>query len=277
MNGMRLPRGAVRAALLCAALGAACSQPEPVCSVARGTFAATYELVEGEGDCALLTGELLGVQAYNQQQSSSNTRPNYRDSSIAIQPQSITDLLGASAGLVEPNTADTPYALGDFAGAEPSGDYCTAPTLSTSRLRLPVVPEQEIDACTTAPEQPAVDVAYEFANVRVINTARNYGTKLEADLTYTNGGCVAKYKVRAVYPAVACDAAVYPEPSSEPIATDDNGDPICPAAPDPVEPVPSDDLCSPVAIPERGVIAGSGISGDFAVQCDPVLLHCVLK
>lgn len=266
-----------RAALVASTLIVGCSQPDPTCSVASGVFAARYELVEGEGDCAGLTGELLGVQAYSQPTSASNPRPNYRNASIGIQPQSITDLLGASAGVVEPDPADTPYGLGKFASSKPSNDYCSVPEVSEARVRLPDIPEQAIDECTTSPAQPSVDVSYVFENVEIIDTAEHYGTKLTADLTYRNGGCTAKYRVRAVYPAHPCDAQVYPEPSSDPIETDANGDPICPAPSEPLEPVASDDLCSPVARPDLGIPTGSGISADYAVECDPVLLHCVLK
>jgi hypothetical protein len=253
----------------------ACSQPEPVCSVSSGIFAARYELVEGEGDCAGLTGELLGVAAYAQPFSKSDPRPNYKNASIGIQPQSLTDLLGASAGVVEPEAGDAPYGLGKFASSKPKRDLCSVPTLSEARLRLPEIPEQQVDECTTAPAQDPVDVSYVFENVEIVASAQNYGTKLTADLTYTFNGCTAKYKVKAVYPAVACDAQSYPEP--EPIETDENGDPICPAPSEPLESLPNDDLCSPVANPELGLAAGSGISADFPVECDPVLLHCVLK
>lgn len=40
--------------------------------------------------------------------------------------------------------------------------------------------------------------------------------------------------------------------------------------------VANPDYCSPVALPEKGLAVGSGISPDFPVVCDPDLLMCVL-
>jgi hypothetical protein len=263
------------AVLLVIAL-AGCDQPEPTCSVARGTFAASYTLVEGEGDCAGLTGELLGVQAYASRTSKSDPYPDYRNASIGIEPLALNGLLGGAAGLVEPNAADKPYGLGHFSSPTPDDGYCKVPSLTTSRVRLPVTPAHDVDECTSAPEQPEIDVSYVFENVRVLATAANYGTKLEADLTYTLNGCVAKYKVAAIYPAVSCDAQVYPE--AEPIAySEEDGSAICPAPVEMPEPQPKDAMCSSVANLDEGLLYGSGISPDFAVKCDPVLLHCVLK
>lgn len=265
-------------ALSVLSLGAmGCDQPAPKCGVARGMFAATYTLVSGEGECAMLHGDLLGVQAYNARTSASDDRPDYDKTSVAIQPQALTDLLGASAGLADPNEDDLPYALGRFAHSSPKSSYCDVPELSVARLRLPEIAEQEVDACTTLPVQPAVDISYEWSNVRVLVTPANYGTRFEADLTYTNGDCTATYKVAAIYPVVSCDAAPVPE---EPEATDPeetDEEPMCPAEPEPVTPIPDDGLCAAVPDVAAGHPIGSGISPDFAVRCDPDLLLCVLK
>lgn len=40
--------------------------------------------------------------------------------------------------------------------------------------------------------------------------------------------------------------------------------------------VPNQDFCSPVALPEKGISTGTGISPDFPVVCDPTLFMCVL-
>jgi hypothetical protein len=253
-----------------------CDQPEPTCSVARGAFAAKYTLIEGEGDCTGLTGELLGVQAYASRTSKSDPYPDYRNASIGIEPLALNGMLGGAAGLVEPNADDKPFGLGKFSSATPEDGLCKVPSLTTSRVRLPVIPAHDVDECTTAPEQPEVDVSYVFENVKVLVSAANYGTKLEADLTYTLNGCVAKYKVAAIYPAVNCDAQVYPE--AEPITySEEDGSAICPAPVEMPEPLPTDAMCASVANLDAGLLYGSGISPDFAVRCDPTLLHCVLK
>ena len=40
--------------------------------------------------------------------------------------------------------------------------------------------------------------------------------------------------------------------------------------------VPNQDFCSAVALPEKGIATGTGISPDFPVVCDPALFMCVL-
>ncbi len=193
----------------------ACDQPRPRCSIAQGDFAATYTLVSGEGDCATLRGEVLGVQAYYAKTSDRNPRPDYEHASIGIQPQSITDLLGGTGGCGEPDPSDAPYSFGGFASAEPGADdFCIVPTLSSARLRLPAIAGQ-VNACMCVPARPAVDVSYEWSNVRVYTTAAAHGTQLAGDLRYTKDGCTATYRVQAVYPAVACGALVEPPAESD--------------------------------------------------------------
>ena len=297
--GTRYPRHALAwtptvalAAQLLALLG--CEQPRPRCSVARGEFAAVYKLRSGTGPCAMLQGELLGVQAYNAPRSSSDSRPDYGATSVGIQPAALSALL-ASAGDVAADDEDRPYGLGPFRASEPDAeDLCVVPTLTTARVRLPAIPER-VDACTTTPAQPATDVSYAFRNVRVYANAGAYGTQLAADLTYTRDGCSAEYEVWAVYPAVACGVAL---PGSD-VGADDAGsepaldagdgeradagpaiDPAtgepCPAQEAPSPPQgPDETLCAAEPDLEAGRPVGSGINSAFAITCDPNLLLCV--
>ncbi len=286
----------------------ACHEPRPRCSIGQGDFAATYRLVSGSGDCALLRGERLGVQAYYSPKSAADPRPDYERASIGIQPQSITDLLTASAGSAQPNADDLPYSLGAFASAQPGpDDFCVVPSLSRARLRLPAIAAQS-DACD-ASDQPAVDLTYEWSNVRVYTTAAAYGTQLSADLRYTQDGCTAVYEVRAVSPAVSCgmmqdeggddanDGAgdprgggldgssldAGPPPEANAGARADAGgvggpdeDGGCPPPAPLAPPPPPDDSACWAADPARGRPLGSGINDEFAVHCDPDLLLCVL-
>lgn len=275
----------------------ACDQPAPKCTVARGYFSATYTLVSGEGECAELIGEVLGVQAYNAQQSASDKAPDYDHSSIGIQPQAITDLLGSGRELLEPDGTDQPYALGNFASAEPKSDFCAAPTLSVAQLRLAEVPE-ETEICPPLPAEPAVDIRYEFSNVRVYTTAAAIGTQLSADLTYTKDGCTATYRVAAVYPSVSCEVPPAEEeappeevpvevPVEEPVEEPDDAGvgeaDACvveelPEEPAPApEPVLDEKLCEAEPNAAEGRPVGSGINPDFAIRCDPDLRLCVLK
>ena len=285
-------------ALSAGALLLGCDQPAPKCTVARGYFSATYTLVSGEGECAELKGEVLGVQAYSGQQSARDTAPDYDKGSIGIQPQGITDLLFSGREPADPESGDQPFALGSFSSAEPKGDFCAAPTLSVARLELGEVPEQT-EMCPPLPAEPAVSIRYEFSNVRVYTTASAIGTQLSADLTYTKDGCTATYRVAAVYPSVSCEVPPAVEetpaeetPTEEPPpeelpADDDAGvaeDASCPEAEEPElpeeplpEPVLDEKLCAPVANAAEGRPIGSGINPDFAIRCDPDLRLCVLN
>jgi hypothetical protein len=277
-----------------AALVGCADQPEPKCSVARGNFAATYTLISGEGECAELKGEILGVQAYNARTSKTDPTPDYDHTSIGIQPQSITDFIWG--GATDEDSKHKPFALGKFSSKEPdSQGFCAAPKLSVSRFSSAEVPEQS-DACTTTPALPAVDFKYEFSDVRVYSTVAALGTQLSATLNYTKDGCSAKYRVRAVYPAVSCagagpvppatDAAIMSEEDAgaEATATEDDagsggdaGVECPPAEPPSGPPVPDATLCSPDPDPDQGRPIGSGLNADFDIRCDPDLLLCVLK
>jgi hypothetical protein len=290
-----------------------CDQPAPKCTVQRGAYAATYTMVSvtGSGDCGSLKGELLNVTAFGVPTSRSDPQPDPARTVIGVQPQTVTDLLGAAGNaMVEPNAEDNGVSTGEFAESEPGkDDFCVAAALSPARVRLPTLPESRV-MCVTTPEQPAVDVTYEFKNLRVYTTAAAYGTQLAADLTYSKDGCSAVYRVAAVYPAVDCtalqastdspatgdDAGVANDafvPQGMDAAADiDSGVPeedagevsdIDGSCPAPMEsdpapaPVPDDNLCSPFSDISMGRATGSGINPDFAVRCDPDLLLCVLS
>jgi hypothetical protein len=157
----------------------------------------------------MLPGEVLNVMTYNPSKSATDTTPNWDKASVAIEPSGITNLL--SEPVTDPNTDDSPYGIGDFNTASPDDSgFCVAPTLTVARLRLPAV-TADATMCPPLAAAPAVDVQYAFSNVRSYATAAAMGTQLSADLTYTTtdptgATCVAKYHVRAVYPAVSCGA-----------------------------------------------------------------------
>lgn len=257
----------------------ACEQPEPRCNVAHGSFWAKYTLVEGDsGACSMLTGEQLDVQSYYAPRSATDKRPDFEKVSIAIQPMTITAALGNAAGIEEPNADDKAYSMGLIGTARPGSDgFCRADKLSVARLRLPAVAEHPVDECTTAPEAPAYDIKYEFSRVRVYYTPSAIGTQFEADLTYTQDDCVAKYRVAAVFPMVSCAATPAVDagmPAADAGAVDAgevdasaaDGGVVCPPPPPPgPDPSPDDSLCE-----------NAGINPDFALSCDPATMMCVL-
>ena len=269
-------------ALLCS-LASACDQPKPKCTTAHGNFAATFELVSGDGACAELTSGVLNVQSYNDPISDSNRNHDPNKPSLAIQAQEVTDALSTGR---EVDGDGKPFAFGAFVDAEPDGDgICSVKSLSKAVLVAPAteaVPEMMIDECTTEPAQPAqdaIDVSYKWSNVRVVVTPAAIGTKLEADLTYTVGDCSAKYKVAAVWPIVECGSPVEgsdepsDEPEPEPDPADEDGGTDAPDADCPEEePEPP----APELEADDEICETQGAIPDFPVRCDRDLLMCVL-
>jgi hypothetical protein len=278
---------------------AGCEQPRPRCNIARGTFAARYTLRASSGSCTPLVGETLNVQAYTAMRSARDTRPDFDKTSIAIQPDTLGAILGKLADRAEPAAGDQPYAFGPFADNEPDkDDYCTVPTLTLARVRLPMLSEKVV-MCTTYPPEPSVDVSYEFSNVRVYTTAAAYGTHFTAELIRREPDCVAEYQVTALYPAVACDAPApmadggsddEEVPAIAPPVLDGGLDAMLPAEADgdaatpmpgcePDEPtgprVLDESLCAAAADPSQARATGSGINPDFPVYCDPDLWLCL--
>ncbi|MEY4578328.1 MAG: hypothetical protein RL701_3031 [Pseudomonadota bacterium] len=246
----------------------ACDQPSPKCNVAHGAFAAKYTLESGEGACAELHGEVLYLQSYYAQRSRQDNRPDLDKTSIAIAPGSIVDAL-AGAGDIQPGVEDVPYALGVFTTKEPDDNTdCIAPRLTAATLHLGPLPAA--DECT---EAPTYNLRYEFSHVRVRYSASEIGTRFYADLSYTDGDCTAKYRVTALYPAVACGQDPEEPPAEEPteaVSDDDAGTPDPGAECPPSEPAPA----APV---DETKCKDPNINPDYAVVCDPDVLMCVLK
>ena len=254
-------------------LVSACDQPKPKCTAAHGNFAATFELVSGEGACAELTSGVLNVQSYNDPKDGPGTVLDQDKPTLAIQTQDTTDVLW-SGRATDPD--ETTYAFGPFDTSEPDGDgICSVGSLSEAVLKADAteeIPPMMIDECTTdpgAPAQPEIDIRYKWTNVRIVVTPAAIGTKLEADLEYTVGDCTAEYKVAAVWPVGECGSPVEGSGEPAPMDEEDAGvDPNCPqeeSEPPPPELEADDEICE-----TQGAIP------DFALSCDPTLLMCVL-
>ncbi|WP_438030909.1 hypothetical protein [Sorangium sp. So ce233] len=120
---------------------------------------------------------------------------------------------------------------------------------------------------------------YEWSNLQVYVTAANLGNTFQADLTYTEGTCTAKYRVVGLWPQVGCEKLV-----EQPVVDPDTGEPEVDS--DTGEPVteivatgePEDKLCDNIPDAESPYFLpyASGIAEDLKVKCDPVMLVCVL-
>ncbi|MGK3996479.1 hypothetical protein [Sorangium sp. So ce1024] len=236
------------------ALVASCEQRRVTCTAAHGAFAAKYTLIpgskRGEGTCDTLKGEIIGIEKYNPRRADDPRRPDPTKAHVAIRTSTIAfTALGAP---VEPD-AIVLDSIGDFASVDPDeNDVCTVPSFTEARLSLPAYEEPPpADAPEETPptQHPAVDIRYEWSNLRIYVTAAYPGTQIVGDLTYTENGCSASYSVVGLYPAVECLRDGVPDPT----------------------------LCDPRPDPASGRF-GSGINPDFAdrLTCDADTGLCVL-
>jgi len=247
----------------------ACSQknPSPPCNTGHGDYAAKYILVEGSktgtGTCDELVGEAIGVDKYY---------PIDRGASlVALQPES------AAALALSPAGDGNLYAIGNLESEMPTPeDFCNLVNMKPAdALFTPPAVELLEDGGMpdgTAPDttkgtvvegedggqlyQPNDEpLKYEFNNVKfwTIGAAPS-AQQFTADLTYTQDGCSAKYKVVAMYPAVHC------------VTQDADGNPVA-----------DDSLCDPKEDYDAGRLFGSGIFYQFETFCDVKSGYCQLK
>jgi hypothetical protein len=241
--------------MLASTLGACdAQQQDPQCVVARavsdgstGSFATSYTLVPGQdatASCAQLKPERVGLQKYFSQSPLAEVQdPNARDT-VAIRVDRVGVELKKTTGsaptyTLDPDAPQQPSSVGALTTDAPGPDnYCEVPTLNETRLEA-----------RSTNGGADLSLTYAWSNLRVYNTSDIPGTLFVADLTYTENGCTADYKVKGIWPVVSCATSGKPDESK----------------------------CDPKADPSVGRLRGSGINPSFAVKCDPNALICVLK
>jgi len=264
----RIFAGMLAAGVATASLNA-CSQknPSPPCNTGHGDYAAKYLYIEGSktgtGTCDQLVGEAIGVDKYYPIDGGASL--------VALQPETSMAL-----GLA-PAEGGNLYALGNLESEKPTPeDMCNLVNMKpVDALYTPAAVELLEDGGMpdgTAPDLgngsvvPLEDggsayqpndqaVKYVFDNVKfwTIGAAPS-AQQFTADLTYTQDGCSAKYKVVAMYPAVHC------------VTQDENGNPVADNA-----------LCDPKEDYDAGRLFGSGIFYEFETFCDIKSGYCQLK
>jgi hypothetical protein len=252
------------AAIAAASLLPGCpEQPELGCVVAHGPFAATYTLVEGTGACAEKKGDIVGLQ---QLFASKDRKQDLSRSELAIQAVAMASVAqdrSSNYGVIDADPAHELYAKGALDSSEPSNGFCSVRTTRAAQLELPEIPARnpqdggtDADAGTEPdPGRPAISLRYEWSNVRILVKPSAPGQAFSADLTLTENGCTAKYRVNAVFPYHDC------------VPRDEEGN----AAGE-----PDDRRCAPQPDYDAGIPVGSGINPDFPVACSPELEACVL-
>ncbi len=115
-------------------IAVSCSdQPRPKCTTGRGQFAATYKPVAVADAGCSLTGEKIGVEAYNPALPD-NSNADLNKGSIAIKGGKMAAAITAHGGVAE--TTHDPNSIGNFSTSEPGGDnFCDVPTLSAGGFR----------------------------------------------------------------------------------------------------------------------------------------------
>lgn len=265
-----LPFLAKRLAMPLAALGVVtltstgCTQPPVACTLSAAMpYTGKYKLASGEGNgpCAELPGDALGFGAYNPQKPEGP--PDLNQVSMAVRTTFLGSLVAHAAeyGLVDETDGHAPHAFGKFeSGLPDENGICRPASLSEALQDVPAVAADEgdpEDPEDDIPEQPATSVRETWTDVEVYVTAANAGTQVRGHYAVEQDGCQAEYDVLAVFPQVWCgDEDSIPDADAD----DDNE--------------PDDTLCAAEAHPLLGY--GSGISPDFPVICDPVMLFCVL-
>ncbi len=201
-----------------------CTQPLMNCTSAHGTFAAKFELVEGDPNtaCGSLVGDVLGFQSYYYEGGLNDT-PDYNRAKVAIRPETLGLLLEHAVSQGVPVADAEPNAIGDFAAGLPTEDeFCEIPRFQQhSEANIPLVPAVPDDPETpdedeSIPEQPATYLKYEWKNAKVLVSADAQGTQFAADLRFTQDNCTADYRVTGLYPLVGCE-------SDDDCTADDNG------------------------------------------------------
>jgi len=245
------------AALTAAATG--CAQPPPGCVVSTSVpfalpYAAQYKQTSADDGsaCSGFKGDQIGMSPYTAA-NKDRTAPDLSKVSMGMRTLRLGTLAAnAEANGVKDSTdGDSPTAFGPFKSAFPdANDICT-PTLDPAKQVLAEVPGSDSgtpdDTSDDVPTQPATDLEEDWSDVQVYVTAAVAGTQVSGHYTYKDNseGCQAEYDVLAVFPAVACGD------------TDEDGNVT-----------PNIDFCSPVAIPDKGIVVGSGINPDFPTKCE---------
>jgi hypothetical protein len=220
------------AALFASSLaGCGALQQDPQCVVAKGTFATVYT-PRSTTTCTPLKPEVVGLEKYFTED------PAMKDT-VALRVRRVGDMMLKSTGTsptvtLDPDAPLAPHSVGEMTEVPGPDNFCEVPSLGATQL---------------VARTPALSLTYAWSNLRVYNTAEIPGTQFTADLTYTENGCTADYKVKGIWPVVSCATGGKPDETK----------------------------CDPKADPSVGRLRGSGINPSFAVKCDPNALICVLK
>jgi hypothetical protein len=162
-------------------------QPPGACKATHSSNYALYDLTEGTGPCAELTGDFIYMSKYNE--------PGSTENRFSLTPEVVT-----STYLQDPRISEfkSLTAFGDYPNNPDESGICEATNLSPINV---TVSELAVDG---GDPLPAADFSYTFTDVRIASTPQVPGTQWTAKLTYRDGSCTAKYDVTGISPIVTC-------------------------------------------------------------------------
>ncbi|WP_309888059.1 hypothetical protein [Archangium sp.] len=204
-------------------------QAPPQCVVGRGDHAVRYTLKTGTGTCAQKKAEIIGAQAFRVP--GSGIPPT-----VSLKPAPLAALEGR-------DPANSVLASGDFTTEYPEENTCVVRQLSEARQVF------QPDNATT------VDLSYRFSNLRIQAQAAIPGTQWVADLSYSEGDCMATYEAVGVFPAIKCERQVQ--------------DPAFPNDPTKKVTVRDPNVC-------KQPRAGLSLDPAYAIVCEETTNLCVL-
>ena len=252
------------AALASSASIVACSQSPTQCTAGNADsygFAVKYYGKTTPAPACAVAGDTIGFGTYHPAGGGDDKKqPDFSvPGGVAFQQESIGNLVISQeeGGAVDPAAGHKAYSLGKFASLEPDASgFCSVDAPSAAEKSYPAVAD---DPATTDKDEslPATSFKSEWSNVKIYVTAAAQGTQFSGHLKQTLDSCVAEYDVAGVWPAIPCGKDV------------DDGKGGTKTVIDPVQ-------CCPAADPNGGRPAGSGVSPDFPLKCDPDLFMCVL-
>jgi hypothetical protein len=232
--------------------GCEVEQPAGACKASHSSNYAIFDLTSttGTGECTALTGDFVFMSKYNEP-----------GTDVARLSLSVDTIAGALTGDERISEFQSLTHLGDYP-EEPTDGVCVAPTLSPVAVNIPASGDPADGG------DPAVNVTYNFSNVRVVSTALVPGTQWTANLEYTAGGCTATYNVVGISPLVTChEVFINADDEVKPVLNEQGMPIMAPAK------------CDPVVLDGRRSAAVSDLTGEttniaFDLVCDPTPRLC---
>jgi hypothetical protein len=258
----------VVAFILLAGGGIACDavQPKPQCKTRRQDYAARY-IEEGTPSAAcrdkVITGEVLHLATYAPDPTKAGDTPG-----LGIEASAVSSALeAAEEAMVNPVT-EMPFSFGKFTTLTPeTDDICHVMAMPPTKIAVPAIPANRM---TMEPAMPAVNLTYEWSDIRSLVKATSNGLHFGAVLKRTDGTCVQSYKVTAVTPVIYCgdgtrDTEEIDPKTMMPVVDTATGKPV--QVPDPTAGKPVAGKCCPGKV--------NGLSRDVLYACEAATLLCV--